>query len=299
MTDPAEPLKTFKPAREFFIGVDSDGCVFDTMELKHKECFIPQIIRCWGLQPISKFARSAAEFVNLYSKWRGTNRFPALLLTFDMLADWPDAMARGLALPDVGPLRDWIARESRLAGPALRAEAERTGDPVLARAVEWNDAVNASIEQMVAGVPPFPFVRESLAMAAGSADVVCVSATPAEALAREWAEHDIARYTRVIAGQEMGTKREHLAYATAGKYSPGHVLMIGDAPGDLRAARENGALFYPIDPGSEEQSWRRFLEEAFSRFLAGQYAGEYEESLIARFNELLPEIAPWAGNDRA
>jgi len=40
------------------------------MEIKQKECFIPNIIKYWKLQAISKYARAAAEFVNLYSKWR-------------------------------------------------------------------------------------------------------------------------------------------------------------------------------------------------------------------------------------
>lgn len=33
--------------------------------------------------------------------------------------------------------------------------------------------------------------------------------------------------------------------------------MIGDAPGDLKAARGNGALFFPVNPGDEEESWKR------------------------------------------
>ena len=32
------------PQHEFFVAIDSDGCVFDTMEVKWKECFIPQTI---------------------------------------------------------------------------------------------------------------------------------------------------------------------------------------------------------------------------------------------------------------
>ena len=53
---------------DFFVGIDSDGCVFDTMEIKHKECFCPNVIKHWGLQAVSKYAREAAEFVNLYSR---------------------------------------------------------------------------------------------------------------------------------------------------------------------------------------------------------------------------------------
>ena len=41
MSDPAQVLRDFKPSREFFIGIDSDGCIFDSMEIKHKECFAP------------------------------------------------------------------------------------------------------------------------------------------------------------------------------------------------------------------------------------------------------------------
>ena len=68
-----------QPKQKFLVGIDSDGCVFDTMELKHKECFIPNIVKYYKLQSISKYAREAAEFVNLYSKSRGINRFPALV----------------------------------------------------------------------------------------------------------------------------------------------------------------------------------------------------------------------------
>ena len=64
----AQPLADLEPQHEFFVGIDSDGCAFDTMEIKHKECFIPNIIKYWDLQPVSKYAREAAEFVNLYSQ---------------------------------------------------------------------------------------------------------------------------------------------------------------------------------------------------------------------------------------
>src|SRR4051812_36682813 len=68
------PLDQFQKRHEFLVAIDSDGCAFDTMEVKHKECFIPNTIKYFHLQAVSKFAREAAEFVNLYSKWRGINR---------------------------------------------------------------------------------------------------------------------------------------------------------------------------------------------------------------------------------
>ena len=79
MSDPSQILKDFKPTKEFFVGIDSDGCIFDSMEIKHKECFAPMFIKHFTLQAVSRYAREVWEFVNLYSKTRGANRFPALV----------------------------------------------------------------------------------------------------------------------------------------------------------------------------------------------------------------------------
>jgi phosphoglycolate phosphatase-like HAD superfamily hydrolase len=290
---PKDRLLAFKPQHSYFVGIDSDGCVFDTMEIKHKECFIPNIIKYWKLQAISKYARAAAEFVNLYSKWRGINRFPALTKACALLRDWPEPMRRGVKLIDWAPLQAWIDSGATLGNPALEAEVAKTGDPVLKLTLEWSKAVNRSIADLVEGVPPFPFFRESAEKLSRQADIICVSATPGEALEREWQEHDIAKYAAVIAGQEMGSKKEHLKLAAAGKYPPDRILMIGDAPGDLAAARANGALFFPINPGHEEVSWEHFNREGIDRFFNHNYAGDYEANLIAEFEKLLPEKPPW------
>jgi phosphoglycolate phosphatase-like HAD superfamily hydrolase len=288
-----EDLKSFKPAKKFFVGIDSDGCAFDTMEIKHKECFIPNIINSWELQAVSRMAREAAEFVNLYSQWRGINRFPALVMVFDLLADRPEAVERGYKKLQVAPLRQWIAEETALGNPTLTKKVEATGDKVLTQALSWSKAVNADVGKIVRGVPPFPHVRESLQKLQGVSDIICVSATPSEALEREWQEHDIARYARAILGQEQGSKKEHLQFCAGGKYSPDTVLMIGDAPGDMKAARANGFLFYPIMPGDEANSWKLFHDEAADRFLAGTYKGAYEDKLVKQFQAILPETPPW------
>jgi len=146
---------------------------------------------------------------------------------------------------------------------------------------------------MVHDVPPFPFVRECLEKAAPKADMIIVSATPGEALEREWAEHDLAKYVAVIAGQEMGKKAEHLKLAAGGKYAPEKILMIGDAPGDMRAARANNALFFPVNPGAEDESWERLHTEAMDRFFAGTYKGAYEDQLVKEFLAFLPEKPTW------
>lgn len=297
MSDPIAALKARQPRYEFLIAIDSDGCAFDTMEIKHKECFIPNIIRYWDLQPVSKYARMAAEFVNLYSRWRGINRFPALLMVFDLLAEWDAPMARGIRLPEVPRLREWVRTETRLGNPALKAYCQAHGEaeaPDMHRCLAWSTAVNRSVEEIVqGGLPPFPWVRECLEKASDRADMMVCSQTPGEALEREWAEQKLDHYVFAINGQEVGTKAEHIQYAAEGRYAPERILMIGDAYGDLKAARANNALFFPINPGDEENSWKRLYEEGLDRFFAGSYAGAYEQALIDDFARHLPETPSW------
>jgi len=288
-----DDLKNFQPKHEFFVGIDSDGCAFDTMELKHKECFIPNIIKEWDLQAVSKYSREAAEFVNLYSKWRGINRFPALVMVFDLLKERPEVQKRNVNIPEVDSLREFIDSGKPLGNPSLKKEVESTGDGILAKALEWSEAVNRAVSEMVKGVPPFPYVKESLEKLQPYADMIVVSATPTEALTREWEEHDIAKYTGVIAGQELGSKKEHINLAANQKYENEHILMIGDAPGDFKAAKGNNALFFPVNPGHEEESWEFFFKEALDVFLSGEYDGSYENELIRKFEKLLPDTPPW------
>ena len=293
MSEPVS-LPDLQPEHPFFVGIDSDGCAFPSMELKHKECFIPEIVRHFGLQPISKYAREAAEFVNLYSQWRGGNRFPALLKVLDLLAERPEVQRSSVAVPRLPALRAWAEVAPSLANPELINAVRESNDPELRQVLDWSNAVNSSIARMVHGVTPFPGVEAILRQLQAQADVIVVSATPSEALRREWAEHRLDGYVRVIAGQELGSKSELLTQAAADRYAAGHVLMVGDAPGDWRAARTVGALFFPITPGREEESWRQLQEEGLRRFFAGSYAGAYEDALLDEFQALLPEDPPWA-----
>lgn len=280
-----------EPKQKFFIGIDSDGCVFDTMELKHKECFIPNIINYYELQGVSKYAREAAEFVNLYSKSRGINRFPALVEALEWLQKRPEVQARGAKIKIPESLRKWIKEETKLGNPALEKKVAETNDADLAHALKWSVAVNETVKGMVRGVPPFPYVRESLTKLMGQADMLVVSATPNEALEAEWTEHEIAKFVTAICGQEAGNKKETLT--NAAKYEPNHALMIGDAPGDYNAAKANDCLFFPINPGDEENSWKRFYDEGIDKFLNLEFAGDYQKALLDEFDRYLPERPSW------
>ena len=287
---------SLSPMHDFLVGIDSDGCVFDSMELKHKECFVPNFINHYELQGVSKMAREAAEFVNLYSKSRGINRFPALIEQLDWLGRRAEVRARGVNVRRPKGLIDWAARESKMGNPTLEKAVAETGDADLKQALAWSIAVNKSIAEMVRGVPPFPYVRECLELLGRRADMIVCSQTPCAALEAEWKEHDLAKYVVAICGQEVASKKE--ALTAAKQYPANHTLMIGDAPGDYQAAAANKCLFFPINPGAEETSWRRLHDEGIARFFDGSFAGEYQKQLLAEFDTFLPERPPWRVEDK-
>jgi phosphoglycolate phosphatase-like HAD superfamily hydrolase len=288
-----QDLINLQAEKEFFIGIDSDGCVFDSMEPKHKECFCPAFINNFNLQSVSKYAREAWDFINLYSQSRGCNRFHSVLKTLDILRERPEVKKRGAHIMDMSALKDWTLRETKLGNPALIAEIIKTNNPQLKAAYQWSLDVNEAVEKIIRGIPPFPLFMESFEKMREKADVIVVSQTPLESLVREWSELGLDKQVRFIAGQEIGTKSEHLQFAAKGKYPANKILMIGDAPGDLSAAASVGVLFYPIVPGNEDESWKRFFNEALDKFFAMNYEGTYQNDLLAEFKNSLPEKAPW------
>lgn len=288
-------LTDMKKSHDYLVCIDSDGCLFDNMELKHKECFCPATVNVWELQGVSKYAREAAEFVNLYSRTRGFNRFPALIRTLELTYARPEVQARGYHLPDLEPLKRWIQETPVLSA----AEIERLAQsgtplaPVVMQAARWSREVDENIKRIVRHVPPFPYAKDAMAKLGTFADVIIVSATPHEALVRELTEHGIDKLVNVIAGQELGTKTECIRKAMQGRYDAQHVLKIGDAPSDKAAADANGVMFRPIIPGKETESWKDILDESADRFRDGTYRGAYMDHLVEQFLAALLEDPPW------
>jgi phosphoglycolate phosphatase-like HAD superfamily hydrolase len=286
-------LRNIKPSHEFFIGIDSDGCVFDTMEVKQKEYFIPNALKHFELYSISKILQETWEFVNLYSAYRGGNRFTSIIKVFDLLHERTEIIDSGVILPDLSSLKEWVSTESKLANANLRKYFESNYNPDLEKVVKWTESVNKDITERLRNIPPFPHAKSAIEKLSLFADLIVVSQTPLEALEREWEEHDLKKYVSAIAGQEHGTKTEHLALAAKGKYSVNKILMIGDARGDFEAAKNNRILFYPIIPGKEDKSWDRFNNEGLEKFSRNIFAGSYENKLLMEFRKSLPEKPPW------
>lgn len=282
-----------KPLHEFFIGIDSDGCVFDTMEIKQKEYFIPNAIKYFNLNNISKILRETWEFVNLYSRYRGGNRFPAMIKVFELLEERDEIIRMGFKLPDMSSLKKWVINETKLGNAGLQTYYDKARENSLEPIIEWTEAINRQISEGFHSIPPFCHALKSIKKISAIADIIVVSQTPLEALEKEWIDNNLIKYVRLIAGQEHGTKEEHIALAAGEKYPPDKILLIGDAFGDMNAAKNNGVLFYPVLAGKEDESWKRFLDEGLDRFINGTYRGSYEESLLKVFSESLPEVPPW------
>jgi len=299
MSNPAEELIQMKPGKDFLVAIDSDGCAFDAMDIKQRECFCPMMIAYFGLQPVARAARECKEFADLYSKTRGQNRHKTIVRILTELLPWhPMVKERGFKVPQYKYYTQWVNNPaSLLSDEGLKQTIKASSNPdeinELQQALKWSQRVNEMVAEIVKDVPPFRFVRESLEKVSGLADIIVCSATPTEALEREWAEHGLAKYVKVIAGQEMGSKAQHLAIVSDGKYDKDHIIMLGDALGDLGAAQKNGVHFYPINPGNEEISWKRFHDEAFDAFISQRYDGDYENKNITEFKNCLPDNPAW------
>ena len=278
--------KKYPKRHDSLICIDSDGTVFDTMTAKHR-CFRDCLIRCFGFH--GDEARRVAgvwDRINLYSVHRGENRFLALLLVFDSLRE------DGAAVPDTTRLRAWTAREPCLGNPALRDLLEREPDEGLAQVYRWSRESDAAIAASVHGVAPFPYVRETLSRAFDGADIMVVSHTPCATLEREWTEHDLSRFVMCLGGQECGSKTEQIRRVSAGKYPSERILMIGDSFGDLAAAEANHALFFPVVPGHETESWQELANEGLARFFEGNFTDIYQKKLLDGFRDALSGVTP-------
>ncbi|WP_074041579.1 HAD family hydrolase [Kiritimatiella glycovorans] len=286
MTENPHPLSTFRRCHDTLVGIDSDGCVFDTVAHKQHVYVQPLIIEYWGLEAAADRVRELADHINLHSTHRGGNRIANLLHLFLAMREDREIRRSGATLPPVDALRAFIEAGHPLNNEALEREARRSGDHELQKVLDWSREVTRRMAEEMEPLPPFEHAAEALRLIAERSDAVVISRTTEDALVREWTASGLHGHVDAIAGQERGEKADILRQADR-DYAPGHVLVLGDAPGDLRAARETGALFFPILPGREAESWRRFIDEGYERYLNGTFAGEYERAWIEDFRSQL------------
>ncbi len=271
-------FKDFKRKKDFLVCVDSDGCAMDTMDCKHIHCFGPKIIDEWGLESWRDEILARWNEINLYSMTRGINRFKGLNM---MLTEVNEKYTPIEALPD---LTAWVNSGAAPSNDALQKAIDETDSVILKKALAWSKAVNEAINALPDSMKlPYPGVKEALALAHEKADVAIVSSANPGAVLEEWEKYGLLPHTDVVCAQDVGSKAFCIAELLKQGYAPDHVLMCGDAPGDMDAAKSNGVLYYPIRVRHEKECWEQFQSEGFGRLLDGTYAGEYQQRLIDAF----------------
>ncbi len=279
-----------------FVGLDSDGCIVDTMASKQHQFLQPLFIKSFGLEPLAEVYHQCADFVNLYSTTRGITRFRAIYLNLHYFNRHPQTLAAGFPPVPTDDLKVFLDSELPPSGDAL--EQWLTGHPseMLTTLLQWHHDVNNAILASEATFPAYQGAIEALRKMKGKSETGIVSQSPERVLKQDWDAHGLLAYVDHVAGQEVGNKVTQLSTLTDGHFEKSRVLMIGDAMGDLQAARDFGCRFYPIIPGQEETSWNAFNTTYYDTFLTGHYTEEVEATLIADFSAALPEEPAWLRN---
>ena len=189
----------FKRTKDCLICIDSDGCAMDTMDIKHKHCFGPCMVREWGLEAHEKAVLDIWNEVNLYTMTRGTNRFKGLLLTMQLCGE------RGIChVEGYEEIRAWADKASALSNTTLKAEIEdaekeKRDCNALKKALDWSLRTN----ECIAALPenemlPFDGMVEKLEKMHEFADVAVVSSANPEAVRSEWNRHGLVSHIYIM-----------------------------------------------------------------------------------------------------
>lgn len=275
-------LSGYTKKKEFLVCVDSDGCAMDTMDIKHIRCFGPCMVEEWGLKQWKTEILDRWNEINLYTMTRGINRYKGLSMALQEI----DQKYR--PIEDLDTLAEWVKNSPELSNGALQSAIDQKDSISLKKALSWSKAVNASINQLPEEEKrPFEGVKEALALAHEKADVAIVSSANPDAVLEEWERFGLLEYTDIVLAQDAGSKAYCISELLKAGYEKDHVLMCGDAPGDLKAAEQNGVFYYPILVRREKESWDEFRESALGKLLEGSYGGAYQQEKINAFVENL------------
>ena len=268
----------FQRKKDFLVCIDSDGCAMDTMNLKHYRAFGPELVKIFNLQDHAEPILHYWNKVNLFSKKRAINRFKGFFEVCRYI-DKHFVPIDGLAVYE-----GFLNSGGKLSNEGIRQAYQASGHPIFALAEQWSINVNKTI----ASIPledriPFHYVYEAIEATDAVADIVVVSSANNAAVAAEWEQAGFTKFVNGIFTQENGSKKQIIAsLKQTGGYSDGHILKLGDAPGDVSAAQSTAVFFYPIIPEKEAESWLQFKDTYLPLFIDGRYA-EYEQQLIDRF----------------
>ncbi|MEE1224833.1 MAG: HAD hydrolase-like protein [Clostridia bacterium] len=265
---------------KYFIGIDSDGTAFDSMTIKHTKAFIPVFIEIWGYEEYSDKIKEICEHINLYSKTRGIDRFSGLEITFREIEKC------GIKVPDYSGLSGFL-KSGKLSNESLRKYLKTNDDEFLKNVLIWSEKADELFKKEVKALQPFKSVKKVLIKSQGIADTAVISSASESSLREDWQKDNLTEYVTAIYGQEFGNKKAQLENAMKKGYEK--ALMIGDALGDLEAAKSVGALFYPIIPGSEDASWELLCDKYLDMFFKNEFNEKVQQKLIFELLDIIGE----------
>lgn len=269
-------LENFQPQHDYLICVDSDGCGMDTMTIKHERAFGPALLDIWNLDDMKEQVLERWNQFNLYEITRGINRFQGLEKMLTELHE------QGRTVDGYHDIKEWVDHTSTFSNPQLeqdmKAHPQKKG---LRLALDWSNRVNELIGRLPS-LGAFENVHSTLKHAHHDADIVIVSSANLQAVETEWTEHHLTSFLTSIFAQEVGTKK-HCIQQLKQHYKPDHILVLGDARGDLQAAQDNQVYFYPILAGNEATSWSNLDQTYLKLFINNQFDNTIQDRVIQQF----------------
>jgi len=272
-------MNNFVRNNDFLICIDSDGCAMDSMEIKHKTCFGPQMIKTYGFEALSDEVQVIWNDINLYTLKRGINRFLGLLEALKIIKE--KALCE---VEEFDVFEKWATTAKELSNNSLMEEIKKTNNPQLKKALEWSENVNKKISAIPKMPGAFKGVYDAIISFNKTADICVVSSANRGAIIEEWTSEGLIGYVSIVMDQGYGSKASCIEkLVEAGGYDKNKVLMVGDALGDLKAAKSNGVSFYPILVNKEEFSWQRLKDEGVAKLTSGCFDGYYQKFLEDEF----------------
>ena len=262
---------SFERKHDYLVCVDSDGCVMDTMNCKHFNCFGPCMVTEWGLEEWKDEILDRWNVINLFSMTRGINRFKGLAMALGEIDQ------KYKPITGIAALQHWADTAPALSNDGVAKAAADATDAdaklVLQKALSWSKAVNAAIVELDESLKiPYEGAKEGLAAAHRFADVAMVSSANRDAVEEEWGKFGLLEHTDIVLAQDIGSKAACIKEMLKFGYDLDKVVMVGDAPGDCDAAEKNGVHYYPILVNHEKESWDEAIAVAFGKLQEGCYA---------------------------
>ena len=272
-------MLNFTKEHDILICIDSDGTIMDTMTIKHEECFGPAFIDVFGIKEHKEEILDHWNDTNLYTTTRGINRFQGLKEILEFIE-----LNYNYKFDGSHYFYNWVNTTKAFSVDLLKEENNKHESEVIKKAIMWSDEVNKRIKLL----PPskvFLNCKETLEKLSSFADLVGVSSANKGAVIEEWTNNGIIKYFKEVACQDVGSKSFIISEAIKNGYDTNKVIMLGDALGDERAAKDNNCLFYPIIPSMESKSWNN-LNNILNDIKNHQYKS-LEERYINDFHNFL------------